>query len=139
MAVVAVCALGSPQPSPERGWLLSVGDGAIWPIRRSVVIGRSPLRHVDPAETCDLLVVDDATVSRAHVRLQVDIDGAIRVVGLGGSVEVCRAGREAGGDEPLGSGDELTVGTMTFRLLAAGPIVPAAVAVYPLTHALERT
>ncbi|MGH1505800.1 MAG: FHA domain-containing protein [Acidimicrobiales bacterium] len=141
MAVVAVCALGSSEPGPERGWLLSLGDGAVWPIRRSIVIGRSPLRDVDPADACDLLLVDDPTVSRAHLRLQLDVDGAIRPVTLTGTTNVVRGGDpiDLGDDGALHTGDELTVGGMTFRLLAAGPIVPSTVAVYPQTHALERT
>ena len=74
-----------------------------------LVIGR--------AEDCGLLI-DDASVSRQHARLEVSSSG-ITLVDLGSHNGTQVNGRKVNGSQRVGSGDVITIGEATLVLYVA--------------------
>lgn len=56
--------------SPIRGWLV-FDDGHVWPVRRTVAVGRCPLLRPAEIGGVDTVFVADPSMSRRHLTVHV--------------------------------------------------------------------
>jgi DNA segregation ATPase FtsK/SpoIIIE, S-DNA-T family len=110
---------GSARPHPpvlEAHAVAGPDAGSTWPLRPGVnVVGRSPSSAIRP---------EDEDVSRSHTEIVVE-PGRLIVRDRGSTNGTWLAGRRVETDEPLGTGQPLTVGATTL-LIGRMPRPPAA-------------
>jgi len=90
--------------------LSEIGPNTVYDLYKTTVIGRT--------DECDL-VLDDASVSRRHARLDIDDSDNVSVSDLGSANGVLINGREVEAS-PVGLNDEIRVGRFTLVVVASG-------------------